>query len=221
MSIIKIFNTLEIEVFESPPVFNHAERKKFFTLPSHLQQKNKSFRTPTNQVCFILMTGYFRARNKFFGKQFHAADLEFVTTRLGLNLTDVKPSTYDKQTIARHQQMLLDFFGYNRFDKEARNLLTHEIANLVRAHIRPKIILLESIEFLLEHRISLPGYSTLADLIGIEINRHKHNLMKIVSEHLNDTQRHKLDSLLEKDTVIAEGTVPQVQRYKLTLFCFR
>jgi len=34
MARMKIFNTLEQEVFESPPVFNSAERKHFFTSSS-------------------------------------------------------------------------------------------------------------------------------------------------------------------------------------------
>src|SRR5262245_52422932 len=54
MPILKIFNPLEIEAFESPPLFNSLERKKFFTLPTQLQQLSHSFSTPTNQVCFIL-----------------------------------------------------------------------------------------------------------------------------------------------------------------------
>jgi len=53
MPILKIFNTLEIEAFEAPPLFNSLERKKFFTLPMQLQQLSHSFSTPTNQVCFI------------------------------------------------------------------------------------------------------------------------------------------------------------------------
>ena len=33
MARMKIFNTLEEEAFESPPVFNSADRKQFFSLP--------------------------------------------------------------------------------------------------------------------------------------------------------------------------------------------
>jgi len=74
---IKIFNALEIEAFESPPVFNSAERKKFFTLPAQLEKLRHSFHTPANQVCFILTAGYFRARHTFFSNQFRQADLSY------------------------------------------------------------------------------------------------------------------------------------------------
>ncbi len=218
MSTIKIFDAAEIEAFESPLLFNHLERKKFFTLPARLQELSQSFRTPTNQACFLLTAGYFRARHKFFGKQFRPTDMSFVATRLGVNEADIKPRAYDKQTTTRHQQLLLEFFGYRRFDKEGRSLLTRKIAGLVSAQVRPKLLLLEAMEFLLQHRIALPGYTTLADLIGDEINLHQRRLIQIVSTHLTATQRQRLDSLLEKEAATnVDGTMPQVQRYRLTL----
>ena len=214
---IKIFNALEIEAFDSPPVFNSAERKKFFTLPMHLRKLlSHSLYSPINQVCFTLTAGYFRARHKFFGKHFLPADLSFVTTRLGVNEEDIKIASYNKQTLARHQKMLLDFFGYHRFDAKARDLLIREIAELVSTHVGPKVILLEAIEFLIQHRVALPGYSTLADLIGDEINRHKRSLIEIVNSHLTDAQRQNLDLLLVKEAG-ANGEPSQVQRSHLTL----
>jgi TnpA family transposase len=213
---IKIFNALEMEAFESPPIFNSVERKKFFTLPVPLQKLSQSFYTPTNQVCFIVMAGYFRARHQFFGKQFRLADVDFVTTRWALDGIDL--GSYHKQTAARHQQMLLEFFGYRRFDEAARRLLRQKMAGLVSAQTKPKIIMLAALEFLQQHRVALPGYTTLADLIGDEINLHQRRLIQLVSTHLTEVQRQRLDALLEKEvTAQADSTLPQVQRYRLTL----
>ena len=69
---MKIFNTLEQEAFESPPTFNSVERLQFFFPPSMLNSP-ESLRTPTNKVCFVVMAGYFKARRKFFARQFHPA----------------------------------------------------------------------------------------------------------------------------------------------------
>jgi len=74
MARMKIFNTLEEEAFESPPVFNSAERKRFFSLPVMLKDSMANLRTPTNQVCFLVAAGYFKARRKFFARQFHQAE---------------------------------------------------------------------------------------------------------------------------------------------------
>lgn len=64
-----IFNALEQEAFESPPVFNNAERLNFFFAPLMFNDSMESMRTPTNKVCFIVMAGYFKARRKFFARQ--------------------------------------------------------------------------------------------------------------------------------------------------------
>jgi len=46
MARMKIFNTLEEEAFESPPVFNSAERKRFFSLSLMLEDSMANLRTP-------------------------------------------------------------------------------------------------------------------------------------------------------------------------------
>jgi len=68
MARMNIFNTLEQETFESPPVFNSVDRLKFFFAPLLFGDSMESMRTPTNKVCFIVMAGYFKARRKFFCK---------------------------------------------------------------------------------------------------------------------------------------------------------
>ena len=81
MARMKIFNTLEEEAFESPPVFNIEERKQFFSLP--LMLGAVGLRTPTSKVCFLAAAGYFKARRKFFARQFHQADIEYITRQIG------------------------------------------------------------------------------------------------------------------------------------------
>jgi hypothetical protein len=72
---MKILNGQEREAFESPPNFNSAERKRFFSLPLVLNKTVEGLRTPTNQACFIVAAGYFQARRKFFAKQFRPRDV--------------------------------------------------------------------------------------------------------------------------------------------------
>jgi hypothetical protein len=85
MARMKIFNTLEEEAFESPPVFNSAERKRFFSLPLLLEDSMVNLRTPINKVCFLVVAGYFKARRKFFARQFHQTDIEYVARQIGVD----------------------------------------------------------------------------------------------------------------------------------------
>src|ERR1022692_2785525 len=103
MARMKIFNTLEEEAFESPPVFNSAERKQFFSLPLTLKNLMVDLRTPTNKVCFLAAAGYFKARRKFFPQRFHRANIKSVARQMGEKPPDVPPKTYSKFARARHQ----------------------------------------------------------------------------------------------------------------------
>ena len=89
-----IFNSLEQEAFESPPVFNNVERLNFFFAPLMFSDSMESMRTSTNKVCFIVTAGYFKARRKFFARQFHQADIEFVAGQIGVDAGAVILKTY-------------------------------------------------------------------------------------------------------------------------------
>jgi hypothetical protein len=210
---MKIPNSLEQEAFESPPFFNSTERKRFLYLPLALSDTMEALRTPTNKVCFIVMAGYFKARRKFFGKQFRPPDLEFVAHQLGLNPCDVHLSSYDKQTCARHQRLVLDHFGFSPFDAEAKSFIANEIAATVRVQLRPKLVFMEAVQVLLRQKIALPSYPVLSTLVATAASRFQRDLCKTVQRHLTDDQRKKLDALLEKEpTDHGDGW-----RYRLTL----
>lgn len=214
MARMKIFNTLEEEAFESPPVFNSAERKRFFSLPLMLTDSMLNLRTPTNKVCFLMAAGYFKARHKFFGWQFRQADIDYVARQIDVDPAEVLIGTYDRATSIRHQRIILSYVGYGPFDEAAKTFITSEIATLVRVQFRPKLILLEIIQVLTRKKIAIPSYNALADLIVLALNGHQHALNKIIDDCLNQNQRTSLDDLLEKES--GDGTGEE-WRYRLTL----
>jgi hypothetical protein len=214
MARMKIFNSLEEEAFESPPMFNSAERKRFFSLPSLLKDSMANLRTPTNKVCFLLVAGYFKSRRKFFAGQFRQADIEYVAHQIGENPDEVCIETYSKGTYARHQQVILSYFGCKPFDIASKLFISREIAALVRVQFRPMLVLLECIQILTRKNIEIPSYNVLANQIVAAINHHQRTLSKIVENNLSKNQRTKLDELLEKEP--GTGT-DGGWRYRLTL----
>jgi len=211
---MNIFNALEQEAFESPPVFNNTERINFFFAPMMFNDAMESMRTPTNKVCFIVLAGYFKARRKFFARQFHQADIEFVAMQTGIAPSEVLLNTYSKVTYLRHQRLVLRYFGCSAFDATARTFAANEIALIVRVQIRPKLVLLEIIEVLITKKIALPSYAILAGLIITAIARYQRELGQIIDAHLTETQRDKLDALLEKES---STDTDESWRYSLTL----
>ena len=156
---MSIFTRLEEEAFESPPVFNSAEGKQFFSLPLAMEGLLLNLRTPTNKVCFLVVVGYFRARHKFFARQFRQTDIEYVAGQINVDPTAVISSTYSKGTYVRHQEMILLHFGYRPFDGTAKTAITNEMAALVRVQSRPKLVLLEGIQMLTREKVALPSYN--------------------------------------------------------------
>jgi hypothetical protein len=83
MPYMKIFNSLEQDAFENPPLFNSVDQNKFFEFPLGIIRFMKNLRTPTNQVCFLVMFGYFKATKRFFSRKFHQKDISFVAKKFG------------------------------------------------------------------------------------------------------------------------------------------
>ena len=211
---MKIFNSLEKEAFDSPPIFNSAERKQFFPLPLLLKGSIADLRTPTNKVCFLVAAGYFKARRRFFARQFHQADLEYVARQIDVNPAEIYIEVYDRATSARHQRIILNYFGCSPFNKAAKIITASEIEALIPVQYRPKLILLEIIQILTRQKIEIPSYNVLTGMIVTAINRHRHELSAIVEAGLSKTQRASLDALLEKEP---DNGTSGGWRYRLTL----
>ncbi len=209
---MRIFNSLEEKEFESPPKFNSVERKHFFATSVAINQLLENLRTPTNKVCFLVSLGYFKARKRFFARQFVASDIQFVANQLKLNLSDIHLETYSKETCSRNQFLILQHFGYSQFDQQVKEISLNEINRLLKIHSRPKVVLLELIETLIYKKIEMPSYRTFSDLIIPELNHHQETLGETVFNALDEAQRLKLDSFLEKEDENLDWS------YRLTLF---
>lgn len=74
---MRILSANEQEAFDKPPIFDHRERKQFFSLPKALTDVADTMRTPNNQIGFLVMCGYFKATKRFYQPQdFRDPDIE-------------------------------------------------------------------------------------------------------------------------------------------------
>ena len=210
---MRIFNRLEEIEFESPPKFNSVERKQFFTFSKAIEDLLEKLGTPTNKVCFLVTMGYFKARRRFFARQFRQVDIDFVAAKMGINPLEIHLKTYSRETYARHQRFILEHLGYSSFNEVAKKFAVNEIQSLVRLQCRPKQILLNVIQSLVYRKFALPSYNVLATLIIEKIQKHEKTLSAAVFNLLTEKQREKLDSFLEK-----ESDENHNSSYRLTFF---
>ena len=86
---------------------------------------------------------------------------------------------------------------------------------MVRSQLRPKHILQQVVDILLRNKIEIPGYFTLAEIIGKGMLIYKKELGEIIKKQLTKENRLLLDSLLEREE--ADCVDDKLKRYKLTL----
>jgi hypothetical protein len=139
---MRILTPAEQASFDTPPVFTSVERQRFFHIPESLEALLATLRTPVNQVGFVVTLGYFRATKRFFARQFHPEDVDYVTGQLGYLPGLITLDSYAKSVQSRHRKLILDYLGFRAFDTQVRQELAPEIRTLVRSHLRPKTILL-------------------------------------------------------------------------------
>ncbi len=146
MPLLKILSSSEITGFDSPPIFNHEERKRFFSLPSGFKQFWRKLRTAENQILFCLQLGYFRCRQKFFAGHFHFDDFKFIKQKYGFSFSSDEQPVYPRPTIARHQHIILEFYGLRSIEKSDQAFLFDEAVSLARLVVRPDKIFWQLID---------------------------------------------------------------------------
>jgi TnpA family transposase len=216
---MQILSTVEHDTFESPPVFTSTQRRHHFHFSPAVEQLALTLRTPTNQLGFLLSWGYFTATKRFFAPQtFRPPDVEYVAKRLGLSLDSVDLTTYDKQSVARHQELILRQVGFRAFDHAARTFLEQEIMGMVRAQFKPRLIFWRCVDLLTREKVEVPPYFPMADVILGAINHHKQQLTGILDQTLRPPTRRLLDDLfVQSPTLDGDPVDSQTATYKLTL----
>ena len=205
---MNILNKSEQEMFNSPPVFNSVERKRFFSFPDAVMEKALSLRKPSTQIGFLLAYGYFKAAKKFFSPHdYYVNDIAYVTHKLGIGHHIFLPEHYVQSTRQWHQDFILDFYGYRRFDDHSLKIIEQEITAMMRAQLKPRLIFGRCIDILIRERVQIPAYFQISELILKAVNQRKKNLSSIVRNELDTETKLLLDGLFEQEQ----------HRYKLTL----
>jgi hypothetical protein len=96
---IRILTASEQEAFDTPPLFNHEQRKQFFNFPKAILAIAGSLRTLSNQIGFLLICGYFKATKRFFlPTDFLQRDIDAVAHLLDLDGASFMPNNYTETT---------------------------------------------------------------------------------------------------------------------------
>ena len=220
MTLLQIISNSEVKTLKNPPEFNSEERKHFFYLSKWAEKYLEILRKDINKVGFLLQLGYFRAVKKTYSpSKYHKRDFEYVVNLLGISGEEIDLNEYTRQDSNKNKQVILKNLGFKAFDNEEKKILIEKADDLVARQLKPKIILLELMDFLAKRKVEIPGYRTLAEIITLSINNYEKNLLKIIRENITENQRELLNSFLEfEEKITSEDKTIKGSRYNLTLF---
>ncbi len=193
--------------FDTPPVLTPQQRPIFLDLPAWATSYLEQILTPTNQVGFLLQLGYFRVVGRFFvTDRFHPADIDWLSNQRKIDPASLRLTDYAaSQTVYRHRQLILHQLGYEAFAPAHRQALQEEAARLTHLQTKPARMLDALVSYLMEHRIEVPSYNTLRDVLTEALNALDEHLQTLIELGLTTSDRAMLDALLDNSTT-PEGT---------------
>ena len=204
---LKILEDQEIEELYGRPQFNHDERLHFFSLSSEERALADAHYNLANRALFILQLGYFKARTLFFSFEFEEVqeDVRHVLQRHYHRSDDaalVVPSL--KQTRYGQQRKILDLCGYRACTGKERAALMDRAGQVVRISAKPVFLFRNLLQYLESHRIVVPGYSFLQDVVSQALAAERARLTAVLEARLNKTMVEALDALyFERDGMYA------------------
>jgi TnpA family transposase len=193
---LNFLTTKEIKEYDTPPFFSNDDRNRFFKNFKWMQQYTDTLNSPINKVGFVLQVGYFKATNRFFAiKDFHKKDIEFVYKQLKEPYR-IANFSYKYSSYQRHQDHILDYLGYRKFEKDVKKSIAKEAFSLTSKQMKPKLVFLSLVQYLQSKKIELPSFRTLAFILSAAIKDLENQLFKTLEVQLTDSQRSLLDTLL-------------------------
>ncbi len=182
---IKILSQQDVNCFELPPKFTGEDRKRYFLLPKLIESLIKDFKS-INKVGFILQFVYFKIANRFFiPKKFYKRDIEFIANKLEIDYGNLDILNYKEGTYRRHQELILEKLGFQKFNDEIKTILTKESLRLCQIQLKPKFIFMSLVDFLRNKKIQIPSYHGLSEIITESLRNYEKSLLKLINDNLS------------------------------------
>ncbi len=206
---IKILEDDEIEELYGLPRFNTEEQTYYFDLTEGEQEIAISSRTLENQILFILQAGYFKAKTKFFSFELKDVkdDVRQILKQHFPTITDIQLSdTFQKQ--ARHDQQLkiMELHGYRPYTEEERASLLEKASQFVKLSAKPIYLFQSLVHYMDNHKIVLPGYSTMQKIVSQVLISERRRLCEIIENSIDENTKAGLNKLYSNRDVFYDIT---------------
>lgn len=207
---LHILTSEEIQNIFHLPIFTDEERSLHFSLTEAEFEVLHQARSLASKLNFILQLGYFKSRRLFFAFEISdvSDDAEFIRRKYFAdeNLEIPNLSTIAVNTSLKHRRAIAELHNYQFCASKERKIIKQVAKNAAKISGKPIYIFREILHFLDVHRIILPGYSFLQDIISKALNLEETRLQIILQNKLTDTDTEQLESLLSDTEGLYEIT---------------
>lgn len=206
---IRILGNDEIEALYGKPCFLTEERIEYFSLSPMEKAALEQFKSIKQKIFFILQLGYFKARHLFFIFGLHDVkeDLNYIREEyfsdFTINSVDVEIS---KVTRLKQQRLILELCNYHSCGQQQRRQLDFKARQAAKVCAKPIYVFRELMNYLEEHRITVPGYSFMQDMVSSALVYEQQRLITITCDYLKPYDLEALKRLLENSEGLYEIT---------------
>ena len=121
---LSILDTKDFEEIFVLPKFNHDDRTHFFSLNDRTRKYVNSLHKPSTKAYFLLLLGYFRAKQQFFeiDQSRCLQDLQYIRRHI---LNNVVVGNIEVSRFSRYQYKvkILELTGFSSFDEKKKRAL--------------------------------------------------------------------------------------------------
>jgi len=194
MSNLHILTADEQQAFDYPPTLSVEMRALCFAIDTSLDKVLNKLRTPATKVGFLLQYAYFKGYQRFFFmSRFREEDKEYAAKLLNLSTQKIDLSNYKQRLPGLHQKKILALLGYKAFDNDTYEWLKKETYRQAECQCEPKQAFTHLIHLLIQHKIEIPSYHQLAELITLVYAGFENALIKKLNKKLKKSDRKLLD----------------------------
>lgn len=197
---LQILTPEEYELLWGKPQFTASDREVFFSLTPREQRVFERIRTPRTRLHFLLLLGYFKARQRFFviDPDAMSEDIGYLRHRY-LDGAPALSLEVSKHTRLSHIDRILELFGFRQVEQADRFDLEQRALDAARISSRPVYVLRVLVDRLRHQRLVLPGYTYLQDVVRRALLFERDRLSEALSKSMTRDDKRLLDRLLGDD----------------------
>lgn len=207
MTRLKILSSDDINKLYKLPELNDSDRPFVFELDEEDQKYLSSFDNIPKKINYLLQVGFFRITNYYYNFTFQGIRND---TWYVIKTYFPEEKFPKKQVSKRHhydnRDAILKKYGVSIYSSKHKAKATKYAKELIKQHAVPKYIFDSLLEYLHQHKIVRPSYSTLQELVSQVLNNEKNRLSNKMYTLMDKSFMKLLANFLEKDELFYKLT---------------